>query len=227
LDNLCGYPDRRGTKTGRCFVKLRLRTPALSAIAIVSGAIVLLGYFIRIPLLSGLRSVFLSWALILSAIALVVGVLNLFNVHINKLKAGGEQAFFSGILMFSLVVTFVVVVFFGLTSQASLWIFNYLLLPVEASLVGILAIALLYALVRLFYRKLSLFYIIFVATAFFVLAATAMTVWFDLPELGFLRDWVTQTWSLGGTRAILIGVSLGAIATGLRVLLGADRPYEG
>lgn len=208
-------------------MNLRLRTPALGAIAIVSGVIVLLGYFVRIPLISGLRSVFLSWALILSAIALVVGVINLLNVHIKKVQAGGEQGFFSVILMASLIVTFVVVVFFGLTSQASLWIFNSFLLPVEASLVGILAIALLYALVRLFYKKLSLFYIIFAVTAFFVLAATVMSAWFELPEIGFLRDWVTQTWSLGGTRAILIGVSLGAIATGLRILLGADRPYEG
>lgn len=208
-------------------MKLRLRTPALGGIAIVSGGIVLLGYFLPIPIISGLRSVFLEWALILSAVALVVGVINLFSVHAKKVKAGGEQGVFSVILIVSLVLTFVVVVFFGLTSETSLWIFNYLLLPVESSLVAILAVVLLVTLVRLFSKKLSVYNLIFALTVFFLLAATVIVAWIDIPEIGLLRDWVTQTWSLAGTRAILLGVSLGAIATGLRILLGADRPYEG
>lgn len=207
-------------------MNLRLRTPALGGIAVVSGGVVLLGYFLPLPIISGLRSVFLEWALILSAVALVVGVVNLFNVHVKKATAGGEQGVFSVILIVSFVLTFVMVVFFGLTSETSLWIFNYLLLPVEASLVAILAIVLLFALIRLFYKKLSIFNLIFAMTVFFLLAATVVTAWIDIPEIGLLRDWVAHTWSLAGTRAILLGVSLGAIATGLRVLLGADRPYE-
>ncbi|MCC6956935.1 MAG: hypothetical protein IT316_09095 [Anaerolineales bacterium] len=154
-------------------------------------------------------------------------MINLFSVHANKVKAGGEQGVFSVILIVSLVLTFVVVVFFGLTSETSLWIFNYLLLPVESSLVAILAVVLLVTLVRLFSKKLSVFNLIFALTVFFLLAATVIVAWIDIPEIGLLRDWVTQTWSLAGTRAILLGVSLGAIATGLRILLGADRPYEG
>jgi hypothetical protein len=30
----------------------------------------------------------------------------------------------------------------------------------------------------------------------------------------------------GGGRGILLGMALGAAATGLRILMGADRPYE-
>jgi len=32
---------------------------------------------------------------------------------------------------------------------------------------------------------------------------------------------------LGGARGILIGVALGSLLTGLRVLFGFDRPYGG
>lgn len=208
-------------------MKFRLRTPALGGIAAITGGIVLLGYFLPIPIISGLRSVFLEWALILSAIALAVGVINLFNVHVKKVKSGGEQGVFSAVLIVSLALTFGAVVFFGLTSDISLWIFNSFLRPVESSLVAILAIVLLFVLVRLFYRKVSVINAIFVLTVFFVLAATVIAAWIEIPEVGLLRDWVTQIWSLAGMRAILLGVSLGAIATGLRVLVGADRPYEG
>jgi hypothetical protein len=31
--------------------------------------------------------------------------------------------------------------------------------------------------------------------------------------------------TLAGVRGILLGVALGTIATGLRVLMGAERPY--
>jgi len=32
---------------------------------------------------------------------------------------------------------------------------------------------------------------------------------------------------IAGARGILIGVALGSLTTGLRVLLGSDRPYSG
>jgi len=32
---------------------------------------------------------------------------------------------------------------------------------------------------------------------------------------------------MAGIRGILMGVALGSIATGLRILMGADRPYGG
>jgi hypothetical protein len=40
-----------------------------------------------------------------------------------------------------------------------------------------------------------------------------------------LRAEVVQVLSVGGARALLLGVALGAVATGLRVLLAAERPY--
>jgi hypothetical protein len=38
---------------------------------------------------------------------------------------------------------------------------------------------------------------------------------------------VTNYISLGALRGLLIGVALGTITTGLRILIGADRPYGG
>jgi len=36
-----------------------------------------------------------------------------------------------------------------------------------------------------------------------------------------------NTLPVAGARGILIGVALGSLTTGLRVLLGTDRPYSG
>jgi len=44
---------------------------------------------------------------------------------------------------------------------------------------------------------------------------------------GIVRPFIAQVLAAGGARGILIGVALGTLTTGLRVLLGSDRPYGG
>jgi hypothetical protein len=208
-------------------VKIRLRTPAFAIIAIVVGATVLLGYFIQIPVLQELRAIFLNWALILTAVVLLVGILNLLLVHLKKIRTEEKNAFYSLSLVIALLVTFVIALVFGPESPWSVFIFDNILLPVETSLVALLAVVLVYALARMFWRGLTLFNLLFAATVVFVLAVPALLSWMSLPLLTELNTWITQVWALAGARAILMGVALGIIATGLRVLIGADRPYEG
>ena len=165
--------------------------------------------------------------MILGAVALGVGVLNLARVHIQKLRRKSSGSPYSILLLASMGLTFLIVIVFGQTSPASLWVFNYVLVPVEASLVAILVILLIYALVKMFYRGVTIHILVFSLTVVFILAVTAMLAWVDLPLIGELRDWIREVWSLGAARALLIGVALGAVAAGLRILVGADRPYEG
>jgi hypothetical protein len=69
--------------------------------------------------------------------------------------------------------------------------------------------------------------IFFLITAAIILFGSATLPFGDIPLLGDFARWVTQVLALGGMRGILIGVALGALLTGLRVLFGADRPYGG
>jgi hypothetical protein len=47
-------------------------------------------------------------------------------------------------------------------------------------------------------------------------------IWPDLP---LVKDWLLQVLGMAGLRGILLGVALGTVAAGLRLLLGQDRPY--
>ena len=101
-------------------------------------------------------------------------------------------------------------------------------MPVETSLVALLAVVLVYALARMFWRGVTLFNLLFAGTVLFMLAVPALLAWMTpFPLLSELHALITQVLALAGSRAILMGVALGVIATGLRVLIGADRPYEG
>ena len=92
---------------------------------------------------------------------------------------------------------------------------------------ALLAVILAYASARLLRRRLNPVSIIFVVTVLVVLIAATPIMGIDLPGLSEFRDWVVQVPSVAGTRGILLGVALGIIATGLRILIGSDRPYRG
>lgn len=209
-------------------MKTDLRIPILASVTLFSALIVLLGYFMDLPGLSDLRQLFLDWAAILAAVALVIGVLNLARVHWGRVKSAQKGSVNSLVLIASMLVTLLVVgILGGPTATWPMWIYNSILVPIEASLLALLAVVLIYAFARMFRRRFSIPTLVFAVVVLFVLIGAFTLPGLEIFLLGDLRAWVTQVWALGGMRGILIGVALGAIATGLRVIMGSDRPYGG
>jgi len=196
-------------------------------IALLTGLLVLAGYFV--PALAGLQSILLGWAAIAAAMAAIVGVLSLISVHGDKVRRRGKGSIYSAILLVGLFIAFI----FGLVPPGPAGpilglLFKAIILPSQAALMALLAITLLYAAVRLLRRRPDLMSIVFLISASLVLLGSATLPFGEIPILSnWIRPWVTQVLALGGTRGILIGVALGSLLTGLRVLFGADRPYGG
>jgi hypothetical protein len=214
-----------------------MKSPFSWAIALITGGIVLAGYFLRklVPALGNVQALILQWAVILAAIALLVGVLNLFNVHWNKMKVGNSSSFYSGVLIVSLLVTIGITAWDGPTGSWSLWIFNHIQIPIEASLVALLAIVLAYTAARMFRYRANAMTILFIIVVLIVLLGTAPLYGTSkVPALKSIStvfktiaSWITLSLATAGARGILLGVALGTIAAGLRILFGADRPYGG
>lgn len=196
-------------------------------VAIGVGSLILAGYFLNIPVLTSIRMVLLEWATILAAVALLVGIANLFTVHWSKLTSGKASGLYSAILIISLILTLGVVGWFGPTHAYSMWIFNSIQLPVEGSLMALLAIILVLAGVRLLRWRSNMLSIIFIGTAIIILLATGPFFGISVPGLTELRAWIAQVPAMAGARGLLLGIGLGIVATGLRILMGSDRPYRG
>lgn len=209
-------------------MKANLRTPILAFITIGSGAIVLLGYFVDLPGLSDLRLLFVDWAVILAAVALLIGALNLARVHWNRVRTAQKGSVNSLVLIVSMLTTLIIVgIFGGPTTLWAMWIYDHILIPVETSLLALLSVILIYAFARMFHRRITVPVLVFAGVALFVLIGAFTLPGFEIFLMQDLRSWLTQVWALAGVRGILLGVALGTIATGLRVLLGSDRPYGG
>lgn len=202
-----------------------MRVVAL-VLAILSGVIVLAGYFV--PALAGIQTILLSWTIILAGTATVVGVFNLILVHGNKITKREKGSVYSALLLISLFATFLFGIGLGPDNPNMQMLFNAIIVPVESTLMALLAVTLLYAGIRLLRRRTDLMSIVFLLTAVLMLFASATLPFGEISPLNnWVRPWVQQVLALGGTRGILIGVALGTLTTGLRVLFGADRPYGG
>jgi hypothetical protein len=196
-------------------------------IAIAAGVLVLLGYLLP-ALLGGLRALLVQWAVILAAFALLLGIVNLLMVHGKRLAApkAGMNRLYSAVLLLSLVLTILLVGLSGPTGTWSVWLVNTFQIPVEASLLAVLAVVLVYAAARLLSRRLHWASLLFLGTVVLVLLGMAPLLFIgEVPFLSSLRQWLASVPALAGARGLLLGVALGVIATGLRILMGVDRPY--
>lgn len=204
------------------------------------GIVVLLGYFFgtrpdgSMNMLGALRNFFLQGAMIWAAVALIVGMTNLIAVHLRRIRQNRHSGY-SFVLLLSLLITLCVGIYDILQThltgafnfQRLGWVFRYVQLPLETSLMAVLTVTLTYAAAQLLSRRLSLFSIVFIGVVLFLLIASIPLVAVYAPYLTDLRAWVLNVVTVAGTRGLLLGIGLGTIATGLRILIAVDRPYGG
>jgi uncharacterized membrane protein YuzA (DUF378 family) len=196
-----------------------------TVLAIASGLIVLIGYFYPVEPLLGLRLQLTNWALIIAGMAVLVGIVNLVSVQMEKIRTRQKGAAYGGVLVLSLIVTFFFGSFFGPDDVLMRAAVDAVVIPVEASLMAILAVTLVYASIRLFRRRVDTMSIVFLAVAVISLIAVIPTPLGSVPG-DILRQFI-GIFSNGGARGLLIGIALGTLLTGLRVIFGVDRPYGG
>lgn len=210
-----------------------MRAPIWTAVAISIGLIVLLAYFIppdmvQFNFILTLRSLLVGWAVILAGMAALVGALNLFLVHIGRMTAKRNPDRYSILL----VAFFVISLGFGLYLSPADPLYQKVVtaiqVPIEASLMALLAVTLTFASFRLFQRRKGLMAVVFAVSAvFFLLVGSGLLAPLqDLPGIGGVFAFL-QRLPVAGGRGILLGIALGSLTAGLRVLLGADRPYSG
>jgi len=198
-------------------------------VAIVSGIIVLLGYFFQLPELENLRASLLNWALVLSGVAGLVAILNLiFSVHWKRVRNKHPRKGVSLIIIISFGITFLVGIFLGPSNAGFQKLVTAVQVPIESSLMAILAITLVIASLKILQRQRNwMGFVFFVSVILFlILNSGVLAFTSEIPILRNLLSAFHQV-PVAGARGILLGVALGSIVTGIRVLIGSDRPYNG
>jgi len=198
-----------------------------AGVAIAFGLLVLLGYFVPVSMLLEIRLALVQWAVVIAAFAVLVGVFNLLGVHWHKIRTRQKGLAYSILLIFSLFATAVLGIAGGTNGLVLNFTLDAIIFPAEAALMALLAVTLIYASARLLRRRADAMSFIFLSIAVVILLISAPLPFGKIPGAEVVDWFITQFFAVAGARGILIGVALGALTTGLRVLFGIDRSYGG
>ncbi|MBN2047228.1 MAG: hypothetical protein JW750_05240 [Anaerolineaceae bacterium] len=214
---------------------MKIRFAAI--VTILIGFLVLLGYFFPAMGFDKLQQRMLDIAIVLAGVGMLIGIWNLLKTHWYRLGWTAQKKDPSGQRRKRDANSAFVIFGFAVTFLAGLWFTpsdpNYLEAvftvqsAVEISLLAILSVSLLIFAFLFFKDRQDLLGIVFILSSLlFLLLGSGML--HMLPSGGWLGDIITMLneLPLAGARGILLGVALGGIVTGLRVIVGIDRPYE-
>lgn len=212
----------------------RLLNLLATATAMSAGVVMLIG------LLSDpgseartLAALIVQLVAVTAAIAVLIGILNLLAVHLGRFTHAERGWPYSALI---LLVTAGVVVL-RILDRAEIWsgdlegeqisprAFEAVQVSIESALAGLLVFFLVFAGYRLMRRGVSVWNILF--TSAVVVALVGWIPLGDLEALSDVREWLVSVPVSAGARGILLGVALGTVTAGVRVLLGQDRALRG
>ncbi|MAT42101.1 MAG: hypothetical protein CL609_07145 [Anaerolineaceae bacterium] len=205
-----------------------MKSPISTAVTIAIAIIIILGLLIPVEPLVTLKTIILDWVITIGAVAALIAIINLVRVHSRYLFKAETKNFYSLFFLIGFFFVLIIGMTFGTSHPLYKNLSHTIIISVESSLLGLLAFSLAIACFKLFKQKNNSLGVVFsVSTIVFLLTLSGVFSVFSTNELmsSFL-DFINQI-PIAGIRGILIGVSLGTIATGVRVLIGADRPYRG
>jgi hypothetical protein len=198
-----------------------------TSIAIASGLLVLMATFF--PPLADIGAFFVNLVMVLAAFALLLGVVNVLRVHGGKIRERQSEAIYSFILVASLL--FVIAVGLpafpnrasGPSQPIVQWVFQNIQAPIQASLSALLVFLTVTAAARLLRVRNGETAVMLAVTLLVLVGQVTAGL---LPVLPKIKDWIMDVPVLAAVRGILLGVALGATLTGIRLLLGVERPYS-
>ncbi|MCG8417859.1 MAG: hypothetical protein MJE77_07945 [Proteobacteria bacterium] len=123
-------------------------------------------------------------------------------------------------------VTTDLVTLWGPTGRAYQWVYRYIFDPCNSTMFALLAFFIASAAFRAFRARNVEAALLLGAAILIMLGRVPIgrAISDFLPELS---DWIVDIPNNAGRRAIMIGAALGAIVTGLRVILGLERSHLG
>ena len=193
-------------------------------------------YFVPHFPFNNLSNWFSDWFSIIGACAIVLGALNLMKMSAVKVMDRKADWGYSAVI----IASFLLIVIIGLAEGREFrvagtkfdWIYNYIYIPLSATMFSILAFYVASASYRAF-RARNFEATLLLVAAFFVMLGRVPVgdiISGFMPEgarLSDLASWVMNYPQAAGQKAIMIGIGLGSVSTSLRIILGIERSHIG
>ncbi len=215
---------------------LFLRRTLPLILAFVLGIIGIAIYYIPHNAAQDLENELAKWDRIVAAFAMLLGLYSLMRLHWSRVRRQQAGWGYSSLVFLGFAIMFFLSLFnnglgpFVAKSSADtdpfVWMYNNVQVPADGTMFSILAFFIASAAYRTFRAR---------TPEAAILLVSAMIVMIGRVPIGALiSDWIpwAAQWlmavpNLAAKRGILLGVSLGAVATSLRIIFGIERAYLG
>ena len=202
--------------------------------AFVFGLIGIATFYIPHGAAQGLEREMALWVRIVAAFAYLLGLYSLLNLHWQRIRQHVVGWGYSLIAIVSFAVMMVFVIYndgngpFAAQAEAGgyKWLFDYVHVSCASTMFSILAFFIASAAYRTFRARTPEAALLLIAAVIVMLGR--VPIGREISEFFPLAtDWLLNVPNLAAKRGILLGVSLGAIATSLRIIFGIERSYLG
>lgn len=206
---------------------------------ILLGLIGLTGYFMPHPTIDTLNTYLRDTLLrIISAFAMILGLGNLIQHHTTKIQRKGTHWRQSYTLLIGFLVTAVIGLLGGVSGNGMLpthvgnfkfdvqTIYVQVLMPLGASMFALLAFYMASAAYRSFRGKSAMAVLLLLSAFIVMLGQVPFGQWIS-PKIPEFSQWIMAVPNTASKRGIELGVTLGALATSLKILTGIERHWMG
>ena len=209
---------------------LQRRLPLV--IAFVTGMIGIFTYYI--PVWQDVEETFATWYRIIAAFAALLGIYSLLHLHWNRIRRRNQGWGYSTFVYAGFGLTFLFALYNDgkwflqpQVEESSLrWMFRNVQTPCQATMFSILAFFIASAAYRTFRARTPEAVILLIAAVLVMLGRVPIGAYL-YDGLPTFAQWLMAVPNMAAKRGILLGVSLGAMATSLRIIFGVERSYLG
>jgi len=192
---------------------------------------VLANYFTGVAFLDTAKNLLDRWYLIVAAWAVLVGSINLTQIHGRRISGKREGWIFSVWLLICLYGMMFFGIFVAKNASHPGWTFMYnqLIAPMNATVYSTIVFYIGSAAYRAFRVRSPEASVLLVTALIMMLGRVPLgrMLLGGHPALSQMADWILNIPNSAGMRGIQIGACLGGVATALRIALGIERGHLG
>ncbi len=216
-----------------------MKTKLPLTLMIIMAILGLTGYFMPHPTVDTLNTYLRNTLLrIISAFALILGLGNLIQHHVKRIEKKGANWRQSYTLLAGLIVTAIIGLFGGVSGDGMLptqvgnfkydvqTLYMQVLNPLGSTMFALLAFYMASAAYRSFRAK-NFLSVLLLASAFIVMLGQVPFGYLISPSIPDFSQWIMGVPNTASKRGIELGVTLGALATSLKILTGIERSWMG
>ncbi len=194
----------------------------------ILGVTFALQYYVPHPASEALLSEVSVWNQIIAGFAILLGVGSLLNTHYAKMARKEAGWGYSAVMFISMLVMLGAGIWSGGKTEGTSfgWLFDYIFVALQGTMFSLLAFFVASAAYRAFRARTP--------EATVLLLAAILVMWGRVPlgeylvsGIGQISQWIMNVPNTAAQRGILIGVSLGGIATSIKIICGIERSYLG